>query len=84
MDFELDRSVYNYISNRFSLTFLSFHGTCRFGAWQYLADLPYNQVSEAAIWRLLWKMHLSEESEGSNLDTLTTPECIEQIRSKLC
>ncbi|XP_048581759.1 ectopic P granules protein 5 homolog isoform X2 [Nematostella vectensis] len=29
----------------------------RLGAWQFLADMPFNSVSSHALWRLFWALH---------------------------
>ena len=34
----------------------------RFGAWQFLSDLPYQHVTVSSMWRLLWKMHLPDDN----------------------
>ena len=46
-------------------------GRCRFGAWQFLSDLPYQHVSVASMWRLLWRMHVPDD----NTRPLHTQRC---------
>ena len=40
----------------------------RFGAWQFLSDLPYQHVTVSSMWRLLWKMHLPDNRPLFALD----------------
>ena len=37
----------------------------RFGAWQFLSDLPYQHVSVASMWRLLWRMHVPTADDNT-------------------
>ena len=39
--------------------------SCRLGAWQFLADLPYASVSLRAIWRMFWCLY-STPKDGSS------------------
>ena len=52
----------------------------RLGCWQFIADMPFNNVSKATMWKLLWLLH---QSHGKMLDVSSIPpveKCIQFIQ----
>ena len=52
----------------------------RLGCWQFIADMPFSNVSKATMWKLLWLLH---QSHGKLVDVSSIPpveKCIQFIQ----
>ena len=61
------------------LSLLSF----RLGCWQFIADMPFSNVSKATMWKLLWLLH---QSHGKLVDVSSIPpvgKCIQFIQGTI-
>ncbi|KAL4226903.1 Ectopic P granules protein 5 [Mactra antiquata] len=60
------------------------HISQRLGSWQFIADMPFDNVSKGTMWKILWLLH---QGQGQSFDLGAIPSanvCMEFVKDPSC
>lgn len=56
------------------------HMSQRLGSWQFIADMPFDNVSKDTMWKILWLLHQGHGQSFEICDIPSAQECIDFVR----